>query len=83
MIDTVSKSMTRQSLEAMNEALKARLTTAETDAEPSETYTPPTQAEFAREVAKDVAVETFKSKKTIGVVVAVVIAIILLVWLVF
>jgi len=83
MIDTVSKSMTRQSLEAMNEALKARLTTAETDAEPAESYTPPTQAEFAREVAKDVATETFKSKKTIGVVVAVVIAIILLVWLVF
>ncbi len=83
MIDTVSKSMTRQSLEAMNEALQARLTTAETGAEPAETYTPPTQAKFAREVAKDVAVETFKSKKTIGILVAVVIVVIVVALLVF
>ena len=76
LIDTVSKSMTRQSLEAMNEALQARLTTAETGAEPSETYTPPTQAEFAREVAKDVAVETFKSNKTLWIVAAVVVVVI-------
>ena len=77
MIDTVTKSMTRQSLEAMNEALQARLTTAETGAEPSETYTPPTQAEFAREVAKDVAAETVKSRGFIvGLAIVAIIAIV-------
>lgn len=83
LIDTVTKSMTRQSLEAMNEALKARLTTAETDAEPSETYTPPTQAEFARGVAKDVATETFKSNKILWIAAAVVVVVVLLVFFVF
>ncbi len=83
MIDTVSKSMTRQSLEAMNEALKARLTTAEIGAESSKTYTPPTQAEFAREVVKDVAVETFKSSKILWIVAAVVVVVVLLVLFVF
>ncbi len=67
----------------MNEALKARLTPAETDAEPSETYTPPTQAEFARGVAKDVATETFKSNKILWIAAAVVVVVVLLVFFVF
>ena len=82
MIDTVSKSMTRQSLEAMNAALQARLYDAETDAddntEPVETYTAPTQAEFAREVAKDVAAETIRSRGFIvGLAIVAVIAILI------
>ena len=80
MLDTVSKSLTRQSLEAMNNALEARLAT-EVGEEPAEAYTAPTQAEFAREVAKDVAAETFKSNKTIWIVAAVVIVIIVVVLL--
>ncbi len=75
MLDTVSKSLTRQSLEAMNNALEARLAPA-TDAEPAEAYEAPTQADFAREVAKDVAVETFKSNKTIWIAAAVVVVVI-------
>ncbi|MDX1548456.1 MAG: carbon monoxide dehydrogenase subunit G [Rhodothermales bacterium] len=80
MLDTVSKSLTRQSLEAMNGALQARLHaehTPATDPEPGTaaeaappeaeapapppTFTPPTQADFARGVAKDVAAETVRS----------------------
>ena len=82
MLDTVSKSLTRQSLEAMNNALEARLAT-EVGEEPAEAYTAPTQAEFAREVAKDVAAETFKSNKIIWIVVAVVIIAIVVALLVF
>ena len=82
MLDTVSKSLTRQSLEAMNNALEARLapeTGAEPGAEPAEAYTAPTQADFAREVAKDVAaeaVETIKSNKAVWIAAAVVVVII-------
>ena len=83
MIDTVSKSMTRQSLEAMNAALQARLTTAETGAEPAETYTAPTQAEFAKEVAKDVATETVKSRGFIVGLAIVAVVVIVLALLVF
>ena len=86
MIDTVSKSMTRQSLEAMNGALQARLTAADTDttpddAESEEAYTAPTQAEFAREVAKDVAAETVKSRGFIvGLVIVAIVAVVLAVF---
>ena len=117
MLDTVSKSLVRQSLEAMNGALQARLATdaaasaaADTPAvpepddaadappgtptatappaspatpaapPPTSTYTPPTQAEFAANVAKDVAAETFKSPRfIIGLIV--VILVILLLWI--
>lgn len=83
MIDTVSKSMTRQSLEAMNAALQARLDEAAGE-EPEAAYTPPSQADFAREVAKDVATETFKSNKTLlWIVAAVVVVVIVLALLVF
>ena len=79
MLDTVSKSLTRQSLEAMNNALEARLAAAdEASAEaPDEAYTAPTQAEFAREVAKDVAAETVKSRGfVIGLVIVAIIAVV-------
>lgn len=86
MLDTVSKSLTRQSLEAMNGALQARLHAEQPPAAATEpgtagaatpaaaavspeaeapenapTFTPPTQADFARGVAKDVAAETVRS----------------------
>ncbi len=81
MLDTVSKSLTRQSLEAMNNALEARLA-LEPDAEPAEAYTAPTQADFAREVAKDVAAETVKSRGfVVGLVIVAIIAVVVAVLL--
>lgn len=134
MLDTVSKSLVRQSLEAMNGALQARLTADAASAaappadapEPSEAadappgvpsattppvapvtpleakppaapatppeaipqaaspqtpaYTPPTQAEFAANVAKDVAADAFKSPRfIIGLVVVIVILLLIFV----
>ncbi len=53
MLDSVSKSMLRQGLDTMNEALKARVAAQETGQ--AVAYTPPTEAEFAQGVAKDMA----------------------------
>jgi hypothetical protein len=53
MIETVSKSMVRQGLEALDKALHARVA-AQAENRPVE-YVPPTEAEFAGAVAKDVA----------------------------
>ena len=80
MLDTVSKSLTRQSLEAMNGALEARLSAGEEE-QPVEEYVAPTQAEFAREVAKDVAAETLKSNKVVWIVAAVIVVALLVWWL--
>lgn len=61
MIDTVSKSMTRQGLEALNKALEARVAAmAENRAVE---YKPPTETEFAAAVAKDVAGGALSSPK--------------------
>ncbi len=79
MLDTVSKSLTRQSLEAMNNALEARLGAEPGEEAPAEAYEAPTQADIAREVAKDVAteaVETIKSNKNVWIAAAVVVVII-------
>ena len=53
MIDTVSKSMTRQGLEALNKALEARVA-AQAEGRAVD-YQPPSEVEFAAAVAKDVA----------------------------
>jgi carbon monoxide dehydrogenase subunit G len=53
MIETVSKSMVRQGLEALDKALQARVA-AQAENRPVE-YKPPTETEFAGAVAKDVA----------------------------
>lgn len=90
LLDSVSKSMTQQSLDALNEALQARLhadraDAAEAEAEPAEasskgpggpeappraepraqtgTYTPPSQADFARNVARDVATDLWNENR--------------------
>ena len=57
MIETVSKSMTRQGLESLNAALQARMT-GEAEG-PEIEYTPPSETEFAASVAKDLAAEIF------------------------
>jgi carbon monoxide dehydrogenase subunit G len=57
MVETVSKSMTRQGLETLNKALQARKK-GELQGE-EVAYTPPSEAEFAVLVAKDLAGEIF------------------------
>jgi len=81
MLDTVSKSLTRQSLEAMNEALRARLA-AQGSAEPAPAYVPPTQADFARGVARDVVAESVTSGKTVWIVAGAVVVVIVVALLV-
>jgi carbon monoxide dehydrogenase subunit G len=61
MIETVSKSMVRQGLEALDKALQARVAArAENRAVD---YKPPTEAEFAGAVARDVAGGALSSPK--------------------
>jgi carbon monoxide dehydrogenase subunit G len=57
MVETVSKSMIRQGLETLNKALQARKKGALEGEEV--TYTPPSEAEFAVSVAKDLAGQIF------------------------
>ena len=86
MLDTVSKSLTRQSLEAMNNALEARLRggspDGEADGATEDVYTPPSQTEFALNVAQDVAAETIRSNPVLWVGGAVAVGIVLG-WLLF
>jgi carbon monoxide dehydrogenase subunit G len=60
LIDTASKSMIRQGLDALNKALQARVL-AKSESQPVE-YTPPSEAKFAAAVAKDVAGEMLSSR---------------------
>jgi hypothetical protein len=64
LIDTASRSMINQGLEAINEALKARL---RGEAEGVEVeYTPPSEAKFAASVARDMAQEMLPPPETLG-----------------
>ncbi|MEW6717280.1 MAG: carbon monoxide dehydrogenase subunit G [Chloroflexota bacterium] len=74
LLDTVSKSMARQGLGAVDEALQARIK-AKTGGEQVE-YKPPSEVEFAAAVAKDMASEVFSSR-WVWLVVALVAVIIL------
>jgi hypothetical protein len=61
MIETVSKGMVRQGLDTLNKALEAR---TEAKAKGQEVdYKPPTEAEFAGAVARDVAGSALSSPK--------------------
>ncbi|MEJ2210655.1 MAG: carbon monoxide dehydrogenase subunit G [Anaerolineae bacterium] len=64
LIDTASKSMIGQGLDALNEALKARQR-AEVEGVEVE-YTPPSEAEFAAAVARDVARDMLPPPQTLG-----------------
>ncbi len=81
LIDSVSKSMLRQGLEALNKALQARMA-AKSEGQDEINYKPPSEAEFAATVAKDVAGKMLSSSQMIWVVVAVVIviAIVSVIW---
>ena len=63
MLETVSKSMTRQGLETLNQALQARKQ-AEVEGQEVE-FTPPSEAEFAVAVAKDMAAEIFSPENRV------------------
>jgi carbon monoxide dehydrogenase subunit G len=77
LIDTASKSMISQGLESLNNALKARLQAEDEGTEVD--YTPPTEAEFAAAVAKDMAGEMLPPAQTVGIILAVLAAVIVLV----
>jgi carbon monoxide dehydrogenase subunit G len=80
LIDTASRSMIGQGLESLNNALQARMRAEEEGIEVE--YVPPSEAEFAAAVAKDVAREMLPPAQIAGIVLAVVAAILILVfWL--
>ena len=69
LIDTASKSMISQGLESLNNSLKARMQAEDEGVEVE--YVPPTEAEFAAAVAKDVAREMLPPDQIVGIVAAV------------
>jgi carbon monoxide dehydrogenase subunit G len=70
MLETVSKSMTRQGLDTLNQALQARKQGAVEGQEVK--FTPPSETEFAVAVAKDMAAEIFSPEnRTLWLTVAV------------
>lgn len=75
LLDTVSKSMIRQGLEALNKALEARV--ARSEGQEGIEYKPPSEAEFAAAVAKDMAGQVLSSKMMwLAIAVVIVIAIV-------
>jgi hypothetical protein len=66
LIDTAGRSMIGQGLDALNEALKARQRAEEEGVEVE--YKPPTEAEFAAAVARDVARDMMPPPETMGIV---------------
>jgi carbon monoxide dehydrogenase subunit G len=79
LIDTASKSMIAQGLESLNNALKVRMLGEEEGI--TVEYVPPSEAEFAAAVAKDVAREMLPPAQVVAIVLAVVAAIALLIFL--
>ncbi len=84
LMDTASKSMMRQGLEALNRALQARVAAKAEDQEEIE-YEAPSEAEFAAAVAKDMAGEVLSSARTrmilIALAVAIVVVIVAVIWI--
>lgn len=80
MLDTVSKSMTRQGLEALNRALEARMA-AKSEGREVE-YKPPSEAEFAAAVAKDVAGDIFPATRVmwIAIIIILIVVIAAVIW---
>jgi carbon monoxide dehydrogenase subunit G len=70
LLDTASKSMIRQGLEALDMALQARVE-AKTEGKAVE-YTPPTETQFAAAVAKDMAGQIFTPARIIWIVIMVI-----------
>jgi len=75
LLDTASKSMIRQGLEALNKALQARV--AQSEGQEEVEYNLPSEAKFAAAVAKDMAGEMLSSSRMIWMAVAVIIVIVI------
>jgi hypothetical protein len=79
LIDTVSKSIIRQGLESLNQALQARVAANSEGQEEDKTeYEPPSEAEFAAAVAKDVAGQILSPSRIIWIAIAVVVVVAIL-----
>ena len=65
LLDTASKSLIRQGLEALDQALQARNAAQAAGVEVE--YTPPSEAKFARGVARDVVADVLPPPRTLGV----------------
>jgi carbon monoxide dehydrogenase subunit G len=76
LIDTAARSMIGQGLDSLNNALIARMRADEEGVEVD--YVPPTEAEFAAAVAKDMAGEMLPPAQIIGIALAVVAAVVFL-----
>jgi carbon monoxide dehydrogenase subunit G len=77
MIDTASKSMIRQGLGTLNEALEARVAAKEEGTEVE--HTAPTESEFAAAVAKDMAGEVLTPSRLIWIGAAIIVIILVVV----
>jgi len=77
MLDTGSKSMIRQGLETLNEALEARVAAKEGGGEIE--HVAPSESEFAAAVAKDMAGEVLTPSRLIWIVAAIIVIIIVVV----
>jgi len=66
LLDTASKSIIRQGLEALNQALLARIEAKAAGKEVE--YIPPTEAQFATAVARDMAREMLPPPRSMGLV---------------
>jgi carbon monoxide dehydrogenase subunit G len=78
LIDTASKSMISQGLESLNSALQVRMQAEEEGVEVE--YVPPTEAEFAAAVAKDMARDMLPPTQTVGIILAVLAALLILIF---
>ncbi len=78
LIDTASKSMIRQGLETLNQALQARVA-ARSEGKEEGAYKPPSEAEFATAVAKDMAGEMLSSARTRMILIAIAVAIVIII----
>ena len=78
LIDTASKSMIRQGLDALNEALEARVSAKATGQEEIE-YEAPSEAEFAAAVARDMAGEMLSSARARIILIVLAIAIVIVI----
>lgn len=77
MMDSVSKSLLKQGLDSINQALLARQESQSTGEEVE--YQPPTESEFAATVAKDMAGEVLSSRRMLWIAGIVIVIVILLV----
>ena len=75
MMESVSKSLLKQGLDSLNQALLARQTSQTTGEQVA--YKPPSESEFAASVAKDMAGEVFSSRRVLWIAGAILILIII------